>query len=322
MGCLKLSILDKQYKKTELKVSYRKKELTVDFCDWNMSSTLFNAKELDDESGLYYYEARYYDPKGTFTSRDPLFEKYFWISPYAYCGNNPVARIDPDGRDWVEVEVKGNKEVYYDRKVKSQADVNKKYGENSGVRHLADGSKVGNGQYTVYNDHKNNKNGVVKDANGNVVNNDRTIIYGKNYTIFAGVTDKSVNAETLHKNLFGTSYTGGNNPKDYEGSDNYDYIPKNMSELASIRHDKAYDAANAGIFYFKTINADLKFAAESFMYSNPSINPDPIDRARAIAGGIFFGIVGGVRQDLKPLKNLMKKYRDLERINNKKYEIY
>ena len=99
MGCLKLSILDKQYKKTELKVSSRKKELTINFCDWNVRSSSFNAKELDEESGLYYYEARYHDPKaGTFNSRDPLFEKYFWMSPYAYCANNPITYIDPDGK--------------------------------------------------------------------------------------------------------------------------------------------------------------------------------------------------------------------------------
>jgi hypothetical protein len=34
-----------------------------------------------------------------FTARDPLFEKYFWLSPYAYCANNPVKYIDPDG-EW------------------------------------------------------------------------------------------------------------------------------------------------------------------------------------------------------------------------------
>ena len=31
-------------------------------------------------------------------SVDPLCEKYYWISPYAYCLNNPVKNIDPDGR--------------------------------------------------------------------------------------------------------------------------------------------------------------------------------------------------------------------------------
>ncbi len=58
----------------------------------------FNAKELDEETGMYYYEARYYAPP-IFTSRDPLFEKYFWMSPYAYCANNPVKYVDPSGED-------------------------------------------------------------------------------------------------------------------------------------------------------------------------------------------------------------------------------
>ncbi len=62
----------------------------------------FNAKELDEETGMYYYEARYYAPP-TFTSRDPLFEKYFWMTPYAYCANNPVKYVDPDGREGITV---------------------------------------------------------------------------------------------------------------------------------------------------------------------------------------------------------------------------
>jgi hypothetical protein len=42
-----------------------------------------------------------------FISRDPKFEKYFWNSPYTYCGNNPVNRIDPTGMDWEDDD--GNK---------------------------------------------------------------------------------------------------------------------------------------------------------------------------------------------------------------------
>ena len=61
----------------------------------------FNAKELDEETGMYYYEARYMAPP-VFISRDPLFEKYPTFSPYAYCANNPVKYVDPDGRDWYQ----------------------------------------------------------------------------------------------------------------------------------------------------------------------------------------------------------------------------
>lgn len=38
-----------------------------------------------------------------FVSIDPLAEKYYHISPYAYCMNNPVLFIDPDGRQVVGV---------------------------------------------------------------------------------------------------------------------------------------------------------------------------------------------------------------------------
>ena len=59
---------------------------------------LFNAKELDNETGLYYYGARYLDPTGAmWLSVDPLFEKYAGISPYNYCMGNPVKMVDPDG---------------------------------------------------------------------------------------------------------------------------------------------------------------------------------------------------------------------------------
>ncbi len=60
----------------------------------------FNAKELDEETGMYYYEARYYKPP-VFTSRDAMFEKYFWMTPYAYCANNPVKYVDPDGDELI-----------------------------------------------------------------------------------------------------------------------------------------------------------------------------------------------------------------------------
>ncbi len=56
----------------------------------------FNAKEFDDETGNYYYGARYYNPKwSTWLSVDPLVEQTF--EPYNYVGNNPIRFIDPTG---------------------------------------------------------------------------------------------------------------------------------------------------------------------------------------------------------------------------------
>jgi RHS repeat-associated protein len=62
----------------------------------------YNGKELDNMNGLnwYDYAARHYDPAVIrFTSMDPLAEKYYSISPYAYCANNPIKYKDPDGLD-------------------------------------------------------------------------------------------------------------------------------------------------------------------------------------------------------------------------------
>ena len=63
----------------------------------------YNGKELDLMHGLntYDYGARQYNPVIPVWDRmDPLAEKYYNVSPYAYCNNNPVMFIDPDGRDY------------------------------------------------------------------------------------------------------------------------------------------------------------------------------------------------------------------------------
>ncbi len=65
--------------------------------DYN-SPYRFNGKELDPETGNYYYGARYYDPKiSVWLSVDRLAEKYPSMSPYVFSGNNPINLFDPNG---------------------------------------------------------------------------------------------------------------------------------------------------------------------------------------------------------------------------------
>ena len=80
----------------------------------------FNGKQFDEETGLYYYGARYLNPMvSIWYGVDPLAEKYVQTIPYLYGGGNPVRILDPNGMGWVETKDKG---VYWDERVNSAKD--------------------------------------------------------------------------------------------------------------------------------------------------------------------------------------------------------
>jgi RHS repeat-associated protein len=65
----------------------------------------FTGYERDQESGLDYANARYYNSDlGIMITTDPMWAKYPSLTSYNYCGNNPVMLIDPDGSDWIVPE--------------------------------------------------------------------------------------------------------------------------------------------------------------------------------------------------------------------------
>ena len=71
---------------------------------WN-TPYLFNAKEFDEETGLYYYGARYYDARlSMWYGVDALAEKYPNMGGYVYCAGNPVKLVDPDGKKFISAE--------------------------------------------------------------------------------------------------------------------------------------------------------------------------------------------------------------------------
>ncbi len=78
-----------EYNGSVIDYRYNGKELQDD---------LINGKKLD----LYDYGARFYDAQiGRWTTIDPSAEEMKDMSPYNYCGNNPVSRMDPDGRKYL-----------------------------------------------------------------------------------------------------------------------------------------------------------------------------------------------------------------------------
>ena len=62
-------------------------------------SCRFNGKELDEETGLYYFGARYYNPKRVlWYSTDPMELKHPNVTSYGYTKRNPVNAIDYEGQ--------------------------------------------------------------------------------------------------------------------------------------------------------------------------------------------------------------------------------
>uniref|UniRef100_UPI003341BE11 DUF6443 domain-containing protein n=1 Tax=Dysgonomonas capnocytophagoides TaxID=45254 RepID=UPI003341BE11 len=282
----------------------------------------YNGKELDQMHGLnqYDYSARYYDPAiPRFISMDPMSEKYYSWSPYAYVGNNPLNLIDPNGQDWVYRVVDGVHEVYYDRSVTSQKEVDAKYGADKGMLHMGTGSTVTISnksgemiaQYTFTNDSQENKYGSVVDMNGNTLDNTQ-ITSGSNYHIF-GTSDKSVNAETLHRNYFNSNYIGPHNPTDYDGNDSYQFMPQSQADWAAYFHDLGYDLRGArgkkdAFFNFKIYPED-KILIDRAYYSI-LFNSSNSDRLRSLGIVAFFNTISLYKAPLyriDAINNTLKK---------------
>ena len=60
----------------------------------------FNGKQFDEDTGLYYYGARYMNPvTSLWYGVDPECYRNIHLGSYVYCSSNPIVRIDPNGED-------------------------------------------------------------------------------------------------------------------------------------------------------------------------------------------------------------------------------
>ena len=70
---------------------------------------LYRGYYYDAELGMYYLQSRYYDPViGRYINADGYIstgQGLLGYNMYAYCGNNPVNRVDPEGKSWIAVAI-------------------------------------------------------------------------------------------------------------------------------------------------------------------------------------------------------------------------
>ena len=118
------------YKRTEY-TPYGEKwlESTTSSSSYNFEYG-FTGKPLDEETGYYYFGARYYDPmRSVWTTSDPAMSEYFDgskkgnggiynsinFNTYHYCGNNPIRYVDPNGENQPDMEFDSGLKFEYDK---------------------------------------------------------------------------------------------------------------------------------------------------------------------------------------------------------------
>ena len=160
----------------------------------------FNGKEFDEETGLYYYGARYMNPiTSLWYGVDKLAEKYTLSSSYIYCFDNPIKRIDPDGNGWYQ----SNEKTYkYSPLVNSQQDAERLIGENAKYLFAA-GYLIANDKSYRYD----------MDANGDVRNH-------ATGEIAAGTTHTPYGSTIINSNEYLNQYEPSSMEK-WSQSDNF-----------------------------------------------------------------------------------------------------
>jgi RHS repeat-associated protein len=118
---------------------------------------LFNGKEkqiVGDINYMDYGNRMYDDFLGRWFVQDLLQEKYPGLSPYAYCGNNPINRIDPNGMDWYSyIHRDDNGEEHIEYKYFDHALSDKKMKE-GGYTHLGKTYSEGDTYYSLFGSKK------------------------------------------------------------------------------------------------------------------------------------------------------------------------
>lgn len=90
----------------------------------------------------------YHSDLSIWLSVDPMSDKYPGVSPYTYCGNNPVRLVDPDGREigWID---DGQGTVFWDKNTNSEEEFKRNYAGQAGFSYVSDANNPSS--YTLPN---------------------------------------------------------------------------------------------------------------------------------------------------------------------------
>ena len=212
----------------------------------------FNGKQFDEETGLYYYGARYLNPMASiWYGVDPLAEKYIDVFAYLYCYGNPIKMIDSNGK---ETHVALNKDGTYsviggklneDRNIYIYS--KDKYG-----RYTIRGKSIGitTSVTSFYNSDKQKwAIGSTIDVRDNSGDKFLTSLITKKPSLF---NDYMTNARTGH--LYDFKYSNGTINTVDDGKDIYRGMPIGITGNGQTIFTSARDVGNIAAGYIAGIN--------------------------------------------------------------------
>ncbi len=242
-------------------------------------------KELDNETGLYYYGMRYYAPWiARFISVDPLQFDYPYYTPYQYAGNKPISYIDLDGAE--ESKTKENKSK---KKKPEKKEPYKRIIVYGGAKSKTDNSSFYFAALNVKKDYNNDGKIIVKtiDSAKNLIDfinsqEDNSIqsldifthgdMFGI-YLIKGASINKDITTEEVEKKDLNASLYIGSTTKFFYGSDLHDESDtiknidfKKFTENAKIEIHGCLTAGDA--YIMDNIAADLS----EYLYSAGKVN--------------------------------------------------
>ena len=223
--------------------------------DGDVQRFKYNGKELERMHGLdwYDYGARHMDAAlGRWSTIDPMAEKYYNMSPYNYCGNNPIKFIDPNGcSTWVKDNGEGKFEVI-------GGDINDKdlniyvYTQDDNGEYTIRGESIGiSATITSFYDSDDNggrwQNGSVIDVNDLSGNEFLSNIENNTPPLF---DDYMINARNRRQYDFKET----NGKKNGSGYKHYRGMPVGVAKNGQIVFASGRDVGNIAAGYVAAVN--------------------------------------------------------------------